>query len=75
MLPWIDVAYEKLMQELKEPLGSDPENVRAQMDRIKALHDDIVLHTKDVEKLKDGGRELANTQDQIKDDVLRTVGK
>ena len=37
VLPWIDVAYEKLMQELKEPVAPDPENVRAQMDRIKVL--------------------------------------
>ncbi len=35
VLPWIDVAYEKLMQELKDPVAPDPENVRAQMDRIK----------------------------------------
>ena len=39
------------------------------------LHDDIVLHTKDVGKFKEYGKDLADSQDTIKDDVLATIRK
>ncbi|XP_071483778.1 microtubule-actin cross-linking factor 1, isoforms 6/7-like [Diadema antillarum] len=73
VLPWIRDAHAELSDVMREPIATEPENIRAQMEKLKDLHDQIVLHTKDVEKLKDYGKDLANTQDAVKDDVLRTV--
>lgn len=42
---------------------------------LQKLHDDIVLHTKDVGKFKEHGKDLAELQDTIKDDVLSTIRK
>ncbi len=73
VLPWVNEAYAKLTKELQEPVAAEPDNVRSQMERVKKLHDDIVLHTKDVGKFKEHGKDLAELQDTIKDDVLSTI--
>ncbi|PIK50368.1 putative dystonin isoform X1 [Apostichopus japonicus] len=73
VLPWITEAYQKLVSEVQEPVAAEPDIIQSQMETVKALHDDIVLHSKDVTKMKDFGKELAQTQDSVKDSVLNDV--
>ncbi|XP_033113685.1 microtubule-actin cross-linking factor 1-like [Anneissia japonica] len=73
VLPWLELAYEKVSKEVAEPIAAEPENVTTQMDSQKALHDDCVLHTKDIEKLRDYGKDLSDAQGQVKDQVEETI--
>ncbi|XP_071965802.1 muscle-specific protein 300 kDa-like isoform X2 [Antedon mediterranea] len=73
VLPWIQGAYSSVSNFIKEPLETEPEGVARQMEQVKTLLHDIVLHTKDIETLKDSGKSLALAQPDISDKVMGTV--
>ncbi|XP_033123620.1 microtubule-actin cross-linking factor 1-like [Anneissia japonica] len=73
VLPWIHDAYNNVSSFIKEPLETEPEGLARQMDQVKTLIHDLVLHTKDIETLKDSGKNLASAQPEIRDNVMKTV--
>nr|XP_006813086.1 PREDICTED: dystonin isoform X1 [Saccoglossus kowalevskii] len=73
VLPWLQQTEEELKKVLEEPVGAEPKVVQKQVDKVKAMLSDLATHGKDVEKVKDTGKDLIESQPERKDEVQNTT--
>ncbi|XP_041483740.1 microtubule-actin cross-linking factor 1-like isoform X4 [Lytechinus variegatus] len=73
VLDWLPGAEDTLGTLLREPIAAEPANVQKQIDKLETLRDDVVLHLKDIENVKDAGNELLEVQEELRPEVTRNV--
>ncbi|PIK50370.1 putative nesprin-1 [Apostichopus japonicus] len=71
---WLHDAESSLKNMQRDPVGTDPVTVRRQIDALKVLRDQVALHLKDIERMKDAGRNLADSKPDLQTDINRTNG-
>nr|XP_006815522.1 PREDICTED: dystonin-like [Saccoglossus kowalevskii] len=73
VLPWLQLKEKEVKQQVEEPVCAEPQGVKRQIDRLKGLNDDLVSRGRDVDKLKTTGKDLSDTQPELKDDIEKTI--
>ncbi|XP_033113678.1 microtubule-actin cross-linking factor 1-like [Anneissia japonica] len=71
---WLDATEKAMSKLMQEPIAAETQTVQEQTEKFKAFNDDVIKHSKDIEDLKDTGRELSDAQPEVKSDVQKTVG-